>query len=90
MKDKMKEREEYGKKFAKKNIIDLEGLVSNKGRWYVGLYVGNEYYETDPYARKEYALSEAKGYLEGVKAHIENALKFIENEIELEVNNEEQ
>lgn len=88
MKDKMKEREEYGRKFLKEDIIDIDVVVSNKGMWSIGLSIGDEYYETDPYTRKEYALSEAKGYLEGVKAQLEDALKFIENEMELEVDNE--
>lgn len=80
----LKEYVEYG------NIIDIEVFSSDKGKWSLGLYVGDNYYETDPYTRKEYALSEAKGYLEGVKAQLEDALKFIENEMELEVDNEQE
>lgn len=44
--------------------------------WLCCVCIGEEYYETDSYVKKEYAISEMLGYLEGlevlIKTEIEN------------------
>ena len=76
----MKSKEHYnkGKTFAKG--IDVE-LCKEKNLHYVSISFGKEYYETDPYKNKDYALSEAKGYLEGIKTQICNELLNIERQL---------
>lgn len=67
-----------GKMFAKG--IDVE-LCKKKDLHYVSISLDEEYYETDPYKNKDYALSEAKGYLEGLKTQICNELLNIERQL---------
>jgi hypothetical protein len=67
-----------GKMFAKG--IDVE-LCKRKDLYYVSISLGEEYYETDPYQNKDYALSEAKGYLDGLKTQICNELLNIERQL---------
>lgn len=52
-------------------------LEDGRRKWWVGTAcIGEEYYETDMYKSKEYAVSELIGYLEGlsvlIKKEIEN------------------
>lgn len=61
--------------------IDVE--VYRKGEnYHVSISWGENYYETDPYSRKDYALSEAKGYLEGLDLQLESALNDINRQLE--------
>lgn len=45
------------------------------GRWKVSISIGDEYYETDPYKRKEDALNEARDYLGFVKTFVDRTIK---------------
>ena len=76
----MKSKEHYnkGKMFAKG--IDVE-LCKEKDLHYVGISFGEEYYETDPYKNEDYALSEAKGYLDGLKMKLDIELQNIEKQL---------
>ena len=74
-----------GKGWCKNCLVSIDTFKHTfKGhdKLLVGVYIGDEYYETDPYSRKDYALCEAKGWLEGVKAQIEGVLDAINKEIE--------
>lgn len=73
-----KEHYNKGKMFAKG--INVE-LCKEKDLHYVSISLGEEYYETDPYKNKDYALSEANGYLEGLKTQICNELLNIERQL---------
>ena len=60
--------------------IDVE--IHRKGElYYVCISLGENYYETDPYKNRDYALSEAKGYLEGLKMKICDELLNIERQL---------
>ena len=84
----MKSKSHYntGKMFAES--IDVE--VHRKGEiYYVCISFGETYYETDPYSKRDYALSEAKGYLEGLDLQLENALNDINKQLEEGGNDED-
>lgn len=67
-----------GKEFA--DTIDVD-VYHVGGRHCVSITWGENYFETDPYKNKEYALSEAKGYLEGMEQRLEAALNDINNRL---------
>ena len=80
----MESQEHYnvGKMFAES--IDVE--VHRKGELYYACVTwGENYYETDPYKNRDYALSEAKGYLEGLAIKLEAEL----NNIDMQLTKEE-
>ena len=62
--------------------VDCE-VLQEKGtrKWFCAVSIGEEYYETDSYAKKEYAISEMLGYLDFmdllIKTEIENLKKMI-------------
>lgn len=67
-----------GKMFAEN--IDIES--HRKGDLhYVCISLGDNYYETDPYKEESFALSEAKGYLEGLKIKLDIELQNIEKQL---------
>ena len=67
-----------GKMFAEN--IDVES--HRKGDLhYVCISWGDNYYETDPYKEEFHALSEAKGYLEGLKIKLDIELQNIEKQL---------
>ena len=77
----MKSKSHYntGRMFAES--IDVE--MHRKGeKYFVCISFGETYYETDPYSNKDYALSEAKGYLEGLDFQLEGALDYINTLLE--------
>ena len=76
-----------GNGWVHRDIISVE-VYERNGRFVAGVDYGEHYFETDPYKRRDYALCEAKGYLEGIKAQIDGWLEYIENELEKEDNNE--
>lgn len=78
---------DFGKGWVERNTISVE-VNEDRGKYRVGINWGDDYYETDPYKRRDYALCEAKGYLEGIKAQIDGWLEYIEKELEKEDNNE--
>lgn len=74
---------DYGKGWMERDIFSVE-VNEDKGEYVAGIYCGKQYYETDPYKRRDYALCEAKGCLEGIKAQIDGCLKYIDKELEKE------
>lgn len=65
-------------------IVDTEVLNEKSGRlkwWYCDVCIGEEYFETDRYISKDYAISEMIGYLEGleilIKKEIENLRQML-------------
>lgn len=83
MKTKEK-REKYtkmGNGWCEHDIVSVEG-GERQGEFFIGVTIGEQYYETDLYSRKDYALCEAKGYLEGVRTQIDGVLDNINKDIE--------
>ena len=73
-----------GKSSAPKVDTEIHNERTSRLKWWYGcVCIGEEYYETDKYLSKGYAISEMLGYLEGlevlIKTEIEN-LKEMENE----------
>lgn len=68
-----------GKMFAEH--LDVE-TCRNGNNYQVSISWGENYYETDPYSKKEYALSEAKGYLDGLEIKLKTALDDIGKQLE--------
>lgn len=67
-----------GKTFAEH--IDIES--HRKGDLhYVCISWGDNYYETDQYKEESHALSEAKGYLDGLKIKLDIELQNIEKQL---------
>ena len=50
-------------------------LWQEEGKWYASIFIGREYYETDPYKDKQSAVAEAYGWWEGTKRQVD---KFFE------------
>ena len=69
----------YGKPFD----INVTVLEKNK-KFSASINIDGAYYETSPYDRRYCAISEAKGFLEGVKAQIDGVLDYIEKELNKE------
>ena len=61
---------ELGRSFAPKVDVDL--WVDARGIHKGGISIGEEYYETDPWRKREDVIRELKGYLAGIKKQIEN------------------
>ena len=61
---------DLGKGFAPKVDVDL--WVDARGIHKGGISIGEEYYETDPWSKREDVIRELKGYLAGIKEQIEN------------------
>ena len=72
---------EFGKGWCEHGLVSIDPY-EHFGRTIIGVNIGEERFETDPYTRKDFALCEAKGWLEGVKAQIEGVLEGINKEIE--------
>lgn len=85
MDSKMKQQLiDCGKGWVERNTISVE-VNENKGNYYsVGINWGGDYYQTDPYKKRDHALCEAKGYLEGIKSQIDGCLEYIDKELEKE------
>ena len=71
----------FGKGWCEHGLVSIDPY-EHFGRTIIGVNIGEERFETDPYSRKDFALCEAKGWLEGVKAQIEGVLESINKEIE--------
>lgn len=71
-------KESVGRSFAPK--VDVE-MNTSLNRYSASVSIGEDYYETDAYPRPEYALAEAKGYLDGIKSNIEKELENINEQI---------
>ena len=80
-KEKREKYAKLGKGWCERDLVSIDG-GEREGEFFVGVSVGEQYYETDPYSRKDYALSEAKGYLEGVRTQIDGILNYINKELE--------
>lgn len=74
---------DYGKGWVERNTISVE-VNENEDYYSAGINWGNEYYPTDPYKKRDHALCEAKGYLEGLKSQIDGCLEYIDKELEKE------
>lgn len=61
---------DLGKGFAPKVDVDL--WVDARGKHKGGMSIGEEYYETDPWSKREDVIRELKGCLAGIKEQIEN------------------
>ena len=61
----MKNAFELGRSFAPKVDVDL--WVDARGIHKGGISIGEEYYETDPWSKREDVIRELKGYLAGIK-----------------------
>ena len=79
--EKREKYTEHGKGWCEDDLVSIEPYEFH-GKSYVGVHIGEEYFEAAPYQRKDFALCEAKGWLEGVKAQIEGVLDAINKEIE--------
>ena len=77
---------DYGKGWLERDIFSVE-VNEDKGKYVAGIFFGEHYFETDPYKRRDYALCEAKGYLEGIKTQIDGCLEYIDKELEKEETN---
>ena len=77
----MKSKSHYnaGRMFAESIDVEVHG---EGGKYYICISFGETYYETDTYSKRDYALSEAKGYLEGLDLQLENALNDINKQLE--------
>ena len=71
---------EFGNGWCKHGLVDID-RYERHGKTSIGVNIGEEHFETDPYSRKDFALCEAKGWLEGVKAQIEATITLIDKEI---------
>ena len=69
---------DLGKGFAPKVDVDL--WVDVRGKHTGGMSIGEEYYETDPWSKKEDAINELKGCWESVKEKVEKAFNDVGNE----------
>ena len=57
-------------------------LVQERGKWFAYVDVGEGgYYETDRYKEKTNAMSELKGYLEGLMVQMKKYVEYIDNEL---------
>ena len=74
----MKNAFELGRSFAPKVDVDL--WVDARGKHKGGMSIGEEYYETDPWSKKEDAINELKGCWESVKEKVEKAFNDVGNE----------
>jgi hypothetical protein len=73
---------EYAYNMGKDFTSEVEfDLYQTKEGHIASVSIGEEYYESDPYQSRYLALCEVKGFLEGVKARIEEVLQSIEREI---------
>ena len=72
---------EFGKGWCENGLVGIDPY-EHHGKTSIGVNIGEERFDTDPYTRKDFALCEAKGWLEGVKAQIEGVLDAINKEIE--------
>lgn len=57
--------------------VDTEVLCEKDGRlkyWFCDVCIGEEYFETDRYISKDYAISEMIGYLEGLEVLIKKEI----------------
>lgn len=84
-KQKREKHTEFCKGWCEHELVSIDPCkhtFKDCDKFFVGVRIGVEYFETDPYSRKDFALCEAKGWLEGVKAQIEGVLDAINKEIE--------
>ena len=68
-----------GKGFS--SNCDLDCWQNEAGRYKASVFVGEDYYESDPYKAQDRALYEVKGWLEGTKVKIESTLKAIDEKL---------
>ena len=80
-KEKRKKYAKLGKGWCERDLVSIDG-GEREGKFFIGVTIGGQYYETDLYSRKDYALCEAKGYLEGVRTQIDGILDNINKELE--------
>lgn len=69
-----KDAYQTGKDFS--SVVELDVYQTKEGHK-ATVSIGEEFYETDPYKSKDLALSEVKGFLEGVQVQIESTIKAI-------------
>ena len=69
---------DFGKGFAPKVDVDL--WVDARGKHKGGMSIGEEYYETDPWSKKEDAINELKGCWARIKEKVETAFNDIGKE----------
>lgn len=65
--------------------VDSEIHNERTGRlkwWYGCVCIGEEYYETDRYLSKDYAISEMIGYLEGMEVLIKKEIENLKGMME--------
>ena len=80
MKNKTQEYAHHlGKGFS--SDCDLDCWQNEAGRYKASVYVGEDYYVSDPYKAQDLALCEVKGWLEGTKVKIESTLKAIDEKL---------
>lgn len=61
--------------------VDVDTWTDDDGSFKASASIGDEYYESDPYRSQDLALCEVKGWLEGVRAKIDSAVKGIERRL---------
>lgn len=80
----MKQDSSYKTGICFTSKVDCEVSAVNdeedgRRKWWVGtVCVGEEYYETDWYKSKDYAVSEMIGYLEGLEVLIKKEIENLE------------
>lgn len=60
---------------------DLDCWQDEDGTYNASIFIGEEYYKSNPYKTQDLALCEVKGWLEGTKVKIESTLKAIDEKL---------
>lgn len=71
----MRKAHETGKEFAPSVNLDFSQL--DDGRWFGSVFIGELYYETDPYNDKREAAAEVLGYIQQIGAEIINEMQTL-------------
>lgn len=76
----MRKAHETGKEFAPSVNLDFSQL--DDGRWVGSVFIGELYYESDPYQDKRKAAAEVLGYIQQIGAEIINEMQTLRNILE--------
>ena len=68
-----------GKSFT--SDVDYNKWERPDGTYCASAFIGEKYYESDPYKSEDLALCEVKGWLEGIKSKIEGCIKAIDDKL---------
>lgn len=78
---------QLGKRFA--TLVDTQFGQSKRGckkdKWRGSVVIGNNTFWSEYYDKKEYALSELLGYLEGIDVQVQAHIEYLKKEINKEI-----